>query len=61
MTKLRELSEKFYHLRNLFDNLRIYAEQAIEELDGFDNDSAESIRGDIDCLLDEARANGFIE
>lgn len=61
MSEIRELMQKYYHLRNLFDNLRVYAEQAIEELDGFDNDVAESIRDDVDCLIEEARANGFIE
>lgn len=61
MSEIRELMQKHYHLRNLFDNLRVYVEQAIEELGGFDNDAAESIRDDVDCLIDEARANGFIE
>lgn len=57
----RELSKKYYHLRNLFDNLRVYAEQAIEELERHDQDSVESIKSDIDCLMEEAKANGFID
>lgn len=57
----RELSKKYYHLRNIFDDLRVYAEQAIDELEKHDQDSAETIKDDLDVLLKEAKANGFIE
>lgn len=60
-TPTSELSQKYYHLKNLFKELAIHANTAIEELDGYDNDAAESIAEDIDCLLDEAKANGFID
>ena len=56
-----ELSKKYYHLRNLFNQLKIYTDQAIEELDGYDNDSAESIMDDFDILIEEAKANGFVD
>lgn len=58
---MTELSKKYYHLRDLFNQLKIYADQAIEELDGYDNDSAESIMDDFDVLIEEAKANGFVD
>ena len=60
-TTNRELSQKYYHLKNLFKDLATHANTAIDELEGYDNDSAETIADDVDCLLDEAKANGFYE
>lgn len=61
MTPLSELSQKHYHLKNLFKDLSILANQAIGELDEYDEDSADTILDDINEILEEAKNNGFIE
>ena len=60
-TPLSDLSQKHYHLKNLFKDLFELADQACDKLDGYNRYEAERIMEDINELIDEASNNGFIE
>ena len=60
-TELSELNQKMYHLKSLFKDLHIIADQAHDELRQHDSDAAQTIIDDINGIIEEAANNGFIE
>ena len=60
-TELSELNQKMYHLKTLFKDLHIIADQVYAELKQHDNDAAQTIIDDINEIIEEAANNGFIE
>lgn len=60
-TPLSELNQKHYHLKNLFKDLHIIADQACDELRQYDENAAQTIIEDINEIIEEASNNGFIE
>jgi len=61
MTPLSELSQKHYHLKNLFKDLFELADQACDRLQSYNEYEAEKLTQDINELIEEASNNGFIE
>ncbi|MEG1232670.1 MAG: hypothetical protein RIQ74_1134 [Pseudomonadota bacterium] len=60
-TPLSEISQKHYHLKNLFKDLFELADQACEKLHGYNEYESEKLMQDINEIIEEASNNGFIE
>lgn len=61
MSEYRELSKKYYHLRNILSDIILHSMTALDELRIYDSDSADTILDDIEIIIEEAKANDFID
>lgn len=60
-TQISELSQKHYHLKNLFSELFKLADEACDKLHGYNEYESEKLMQDINEIIEEASNNGFIE